>query len=293
MPLMTLLHAVLLASMWAQQGETILLRPEASSAGPDTEKVEDRGTGGTKDRTVSDVSRPSLTVYLPAKGKANGTGIVVCPGGGYERLALDKEGHDVARWLTSIGVAAFVLKYRLPGKENMTLAKGDLRQATQAAKVALEDATVAMALTRENAARWNLHSVGMMGFSAGGNLAALAGMVSPPKTRPDFLVLVYPAIPRTLDITPTTPRTFLVHAADDHLDAGDNSVRFFLALRKAGVPAELHVYAAGGHGFAMRKSGKPVAAWPDALAAWLAAPPAAAAAPAAAVVPAVKSASAR
>jgi acetyl esterase/lipase len=285
MPPMILLHAVVAASLWAQQPETILLRPAAQAAAPDTEKVEEHGTAGNRDRAVSEVSRPSLTVYLPAREKATGTGIVICPGGGYERLALDKEGHDIARWLNSVGVAGIVLKYRLPGKDNMKLARGELRQATQAARVALEDATEAMRLTRQNAARWNLKSVGMMGFSAGGNLAALAGMVSPPKTRPDFLVLVYPAIPQTLDITSTTPRTFLVHAADDHLDAGDNSVRFFLALRKAGVPAELHVYASGGHGFAMRKTARPVAAWPESLAAWLAEPPAAA--------PPIKSASAR
>jgi acetyl esterase/lipase len=251
--------------------ETIFLRPEPKGPPAPAEKVEDRGTAGNKDRAVSDVTRPSLTIYLPPREKATGSAVVVCPGGGYERLAIDKEGHEVARWLAGMGIAGVVLTYRLPGKDAMKPARGELHQATVAARVALEDAEEAMRVVRQNAARWNVKpgAVGMMGFSAGGNLAALAGMVAPPATRPDFLVLVYPAIPQTLDITAKTPRTFLVHAADDHLDAGDNSVRFFLALRKAGVPAELHVYASGGHGFGMRKNGKPVAAWPDVLAAWL------------------------
>jgi acetyl esterase/lipase len=283
MPAMTILPAiVLMLPLWAQ--EIIPLRPAARGSAP--EQVDERGSGGNKDRSVSNVSEPSLTVYLPPREKANGTAIVVCPGGGYERLAIDKEGHDIARWLNSVGVAGIVLKYRLPGKDNMKAARGELHQATQAAHVALEDAQDGMRIVRENAARWGLKAgaIGMMGFSAGGNLAALTGMVAPAKTRPDFLVLVYPAIPQTLEVTASTPRTFLVHAADDRLDAGDNSVRFFLALRKAGVPAELHVYADGGHGFGMRKNGKPVAAWPEALAAWMAAKPSAPARPATAPV---------
>jgi acetyl esterase/lipase len=266
------LLALALLPLLAQ--ETIPLRADPKAAAAPPEQVVDRGTGGNHDRAVSQVSRPSLTVYLPAKDKATGAAVVVCPGGGYERLAFDKEGHEVARWLTSVGVAGIVLKYRLPGKDNMKLAKGELHQAAKAAHVAVEDAEEAMRVVRENAARWNIRpsAVGMMGFSAGGNLAALMGMVAAPKVRPDFLVLVYAAMPQTLEVTPATPRTFLVQAADDHLDAGDNSIRFFLALRKAGVPAELHVYESGGHGFGMRKSGKPVAAWPDVLAAWLAQP---------------------
>jgi acetyl esterase/lipase len=269
---MSILAAVLVTSTFLAQ-ETILLRPGAKVAGP-PEQVVDRGTAGNHDRAVSNVTEPSLTLYLPPKDKATGTAVVVCPGGGYERLALDKEGHEIARWLNTIGVAGIVLKYRLPGKDNMTAAKGELKQAAKAAQVALEDAEEAMRIVRENAPRWRVRpdAVGMMGFSAGGNLTALAGMVAQPRTRPDFLVLVYPAIPKTLDVGAATPRTFLVHAADDHLDAGDNSVRFFLALRKAQVPAELHVYASGGHGFAMRKAGTPVGAWPQALAAWLAQP---------------------
>jgi acetyl esterase/lipase len=261
--------------------ETILLRPGARMpAGTPAEKVVERNTDGVRDRTISDVSEPALTVYLPPKDKATGTAIVVCPGGGYQRLAIDKEGHDVARWLTSQGVAGIVLKYRLPGAENMKLAKGNLADATRAAKVALEDAEEAMRVVRQNAARWHLRpdAVGIMGFSAGGHLAAMMGMVSTPRNRPDFLVLVYPAIPQRIEasgpsapgVSAATPRTFLVHADDDQSAPPDGSVRFYQALKKASVPAELHIYAHGGHGFGMRKSDHPVAAWPAALAAWLA-----------------------
>jgi acetyl esterase/lipase len=270
---MSTLIALLLTLPLAAE-ETLLLRPDEKVAAGAPEKVEDRGKDGVVDRAVSNVSKPSLTVYLAPKEKANGTAIVICPGGGYERLAIDKEGHEVARWLNSLGVAGIVLKYRLPGKDNMKAAKGpDFHQATEAARVAIEDGEDAMRVVRANAGRWKLrpNAIGMMGFSAGGNLAAFMGMVPGAKTRPDFLVLVYPAIPQGLEVNASTPRTFLAHADDDKLDAGENSVRFYLALKKAKVPAELHVYASGGHGFALRKKGKaPVGAWSDALAAWLA-----------------------
>ncbi|MBI3680683.1 MAG: alpha/beta hydrolase [Acidobacteria bacterium] len=268
----TLVVILLAAPILAQQ--TILLRPEVKidpSAPP--EQVEDRGKDGLHDRAISNVSQPSLTVYLPPRNTANAMAIVICPGGGYQRLAIDKEGHDVARWLTTLGVAGIVLKYRLPGREKMRPALGELRQAAEAAKIAIEDGEQAMRLVRANAAKWNLKpdAAGMMGFSAGGHLAAMMGMLAPAETRPDFLVLVYPALPQSLEVTSATPRTFLVHADDDGLvPPADHSVRFYLALKKAKVPAEMHVYSGGGHGFGTRKTGKTSQAWPESLAAWLA-----------------------
>lgn len=244
--------------------QTIVLRP-----GSGVEKVEQRGTGGVNDRAVSNVSEPTLTVYLPPKEKATGTAIVVCPGGGYARLAIDKEGHDIARWLTTIGVAGIVLKYRLPGSMNGSREGFDA--AREAAKVALEDGELAMEVARKRAAEWGVKAdaIGMMGFSAGGHLAAMVGMSAPAAVRPNFLVLVYPALPRELRVTGETPRTFLVHADDDRLAPADNSVPFYLALKKAKVSGELHVYSGGGHGFGMKKSGKTSENWPAALAAWL------------------------
>lgn len=250
--------------------DVIKLRPAAKGTG--AEKVEERGTSGHHDRAISDVVEPTLTVYLPPQAQATGVGIIICPGGGYQHLAIDKEGHDVAAWLTSRGVAAFVLKYRLPGKDNMSVANhGDLAQATAAARVALEDAEEAVRVVLAQAAHFGVRpeSVGMMGFSAGGNLAALVAMTAPPAQRPRFLTLVYPAIPAALAVTAAMPPTFLAHADDDKLSAGDNSVRFYLALKKAGVPAELHVFASGGHGFGIKSSDKTAAGWTTAYEAWL------------------------
>lgn len=253
--------------------ETILLRPDAAvDPAEPAEVVEERGAAGAGDRSISNVSQPSITVYLPAKKTATGKAIVICPGGGYSHLAIDKEGHEVARWLNTIGVAGIVLKYRLPGTKNMIVSMGDIGRAAEAAKIAIEDAELAMSLTRENAEKWNVRpdKIGMMGFSAGGHLAAMVGMLAPKERRPDFLVLGYPAMPRTFEVTAATPPTFLVHADDDRLAASANSVPFYLALKKAKVPAELHVYANGGHGFGIKKTDKTSAAWPEALAAWLA-----------------------
>jgi acetyl esterase/lipase len=253
--------------IWSQ--ETIVLRPAVAGS----EKVEQRGTGGMNDRAISDVVEPTLTVYLPPTDKATGVAIVICPGGGYQRLAIDKEGHDVARWLNTIGVAGLVLKYRLPGGQNMKMALGDLKQAAAAARVAVEDAQAAMKVARANAPKWNLKagSIGMMGFSAGGNLAVLMGLLETGELRPDFLVPVYPAVPQTLEVNPGTPRAFLVHADDDKTVApADHTVKLYLALKQAKVPAEMHVYSSGGHGFGIRKTGKTSADWPAALAAWLA-----------------------
>jgi acetyl esterase/lipase len=252
--------------------ETILLRPnDKVDTSLPAEKIEERGKGGVVDRSITNVSQPTLTVYLPGKETANGTGIVICPGGGYQHLAIDKEGHDIARWLTTIGIAGIVLKYRLPGSMRGT-SQNDLQQVADKIHVALEDAEGAMRITRENAAKWHLKpdAIGMMGFSAGGHLAAMMGMIAPTDARPNFLVLGYPAIPAGLAVTASTPPTFLVAADDDPtVNPAENAGRFFAALRAAKVPAELHIYSSGGHGFGIQKTGKTSAAWPGALVAWL------------------------
>jgi acetyl esterase/lipase len=265
---MSSVAALLLISVAFAQ-ETIVLRSAPAGAAP--EVVEDRGAAGVRDRAVSNVSEPSLTVYLPPRDRATGAAVIVCPGGGYQRLALDKEGHEVARWLAGVGVAGFVLKYRLPGKDNMQLAKGPLAQASGAARVAVEDAREALGRVRAGAARWGLRpdAIGIMGFSAGGNLAALMGLVGPARDRPNFQVLVYPALPVVTDVAGAPP-AFLAHAYDDKTVDVESSVHFFSALHAAGIPAELHVYGTGGHGFGMRKSDKLAAGWTTPLAAWLA-----------------------
>jgi endo-1,4-beta-xylanase len=237
----------------------------------DEEVWQERGQG-IVDRSVASVHQPTLTAYLPLAEKNTGVGIVIAPGGAYRHLAIDKEGHDIAKWLNTVGVAAFVLKYRLPRTEGHNYS----------IETALVDAKRAMRLVRSRAGEWNLDAkrIGMMGFSAGGDLAARAGMgfdkgeagasdpVERQTSRPDFLVLGYPLIPDELTVSPATPPAFLVHADDDRLTA-EHSVRFYLALKKAGVSAELHVYSQGGHGFGILNRNLPVSAWPLRFEQWL------------------------
>lgn len=249
----------------------MLRSKEAVDPTSPVEKILERDKDGVIDRSVPNVLQPTITVDLPARHKAKGTAIVICPGGGYEHLAIDKEGHDIARWLNTIGIAGIVLKYRLPGRRSFSPEK-DVHVVADQIHIAMEDAEAAMRVTRDHASTWNLKlgAIGMMGFSAVGHLAAVMGMVASKEQRPDFLVLAYPAIPAGLAVTPSTPRTFLVAADDDPtVNAAEHAGRFYAALRAVKVPAELHVYSSAGHGFGIRKTGKISAAWPAALVAWL------------------------
>ena len=210
-------------------------------------------------QTATDKS--SLFVHLPPLEKRNGAAVIICPGGGYNTLTMGSEGHDAANWLNEQGIAGIVLKYRLPGK------KGNPPE------VILEDAKAVFRQVRAHAAEWGIdpHRVGIMGFSAGGHFAVMAGTHYDPDTRPDFMILVYPLISAgplgfsgflganpdpekvkfysgELNVTKDTPPTFLAHCADDRIVNVRNSVNFYLALLLAHVPAELHVYAAGDHG---------------------------------------------
>jgi len=237
--------------------------------------VVEKGKNGTHNRSVTQVHNPSLTVYLPPKEKATGAGVVICPGGGHRVLAIEHEGYDVAKWLNSIGVAGFVLKYRLARTEGSKYKVEDH---------ALADARRAIRLVRSRAGEWGVDParVGMMGFSAGGEVTALAGTrfeasseaTSDPvdrlSSRPDFLVLVYPGVrPEKLTITKETPPTFLT-VADDDRGSAQSTAGIYLALKKAGVSGELHVFARGGHGFGMRDNHVPASSWPTRLHEWMA-----------------------
>ena len=243
------------------------------------------------------VSRPTLTVWLPPAGKANGTAVIVCPGGGYLHLAMTHEGTDVARMLNELGVTAFVLKYRLPNDETMT----------DKTIGPLQDAQRAIQLVRERAGEWGVNParIGILGFSAGGHLASTAGthfnkhyIDNPHKTslRPDFMVLLYPVISfsdsiahrgsrdnliglhpsaalireysNELQVTGETPPAFLVHAGDDRIVPVANSLHFYEALQSNGVPAELHIYPKGGHGYGLYNSTSKDQ-WPDRLRNWM------------------------
>lgn len=224
---------------------------------------------------VSNVHQPTITAFLPPKEKATGAAVVICPGGGHRFLAIHHEGYDVAKWFNEIGVAAFVLKYRLAQTPNHKY-KVEVHS--------LQDAQRAIRLIRSRAKEWNVdpNRVGIMGFSAGGAVAALAATrsdsgktdssdaVEHQSGRPDFMILVYPGIRPVNDLTVTkdTPPAFFVHADDDRLSA-ERSISLYLALKKAGVPCEVHIYARGGHGFGIRKGDAPVAHWPDRLEEWM------------------------
>jgi acetyl esterase/lipase len=259
------------------------------------------GTDVSRDRSVSGVTKPMLTVYLPTRQQATGAAVVICPGGGFSHLAIDKEGHDVARWLQSHGIAGVVVKYRLP----------DADVGLYVPDGSIPDMQRAIRIVRHNAGKWNINPerIGVMGFSAGGYLAAAAGTLfdkGNPKTddtigrvscRPDFIVPIYPLISLVLQgnrpaglfrrmlgdnlndiliskysletrVTSQTPPTFLVHAHDDGLSV-EHSICFYLALRKAEVPVELHIYSKGGHGFGMRQRGWPISTWRERWLEWM------------------------
>ncbi|MBE7501940.1 MAG: alpha/beta hydrolase [Verrucomicrobiales bacterium] len=229
---------------------------------------------------LGNVSEPELTVYQPPVERRNGTCVLICPGGGYYILAMKHEGTQVAAWLNSLGVTAAVLKYRVPSPRN---------EPPQTRP--LLDAQRAMTLLRSHAAEWGLRPdrIGVLGFSAGGHLAAWLLCegdrraasypvgTDEPSCRPDFGILIYPAYLAAPDRQRDKPviradlkpgPVFFVHAADDSLGP-ENSIEFFLDLKRAGVPGELHVYQQGGHGFGMLARGQPVHDWPARCADWL------------------------
>ena len=225
---------------------------------------------------VSNIHRPSITAYLPSKETATGAAVIVCPGGGHQYLAIEHEGYSVAKWLSEHGIAAFVLKYRLAREPGSTY---------QVEVHALQDAQRAIRTVRSHAQEWNVDPsrVGIIGFSAGGGVTALAGTrfdsgnekaadpVDQLNCRPDFFGLFYPGMnPDTLTVTSNTPPCFLVHADNDRTVPVDRSTTFYTMLKRVAVSAELHIYANGGHGFGLRPTNRnPVATWPTRFQEWL------------------------
>lgn len=228
---------------------------------------------------LTNVSQPTLTVMVPPKEKRNGTAVIICPGGGFNILAWNKEGLEVGEWFNSIGVTAFVLKYRTP------TSKRDVPWLAPA-----QDAQRAIRVVRHRAAEWDLKPdrIGLLGFSAGGSAAANAAIKSETRLyepadeadqlscRPDFVALIYPAylvdaqgqLKPDLVVTKQAPPMFLAHAFNDGVTC-ENSVQLFLALKKAGVPSDLHLYSSGGHGFGLRPSEHAASTWPKRCEDWL------------------------
>ena len=247
---------------------------------------------------IKAVSDPTLEVFQPEKSKASGAVVVICPGGGYYSINIDKEGRDVARWLAGQGVMGILLKYRLPSDVIMR----------DRALGPLQDVQEAIRTVRRNAKAWSVKadSIGVMGFSSGGHLAATASTLYDEKTyepadtvsaRPDFCILVYPLISMQpsitshglsrdllgegpdkalisrfsaeLHVTAETPPTFMVHAKDDQAVPVEHSLRYHHALQDHGVAVELHLYEKGNHGFGLGLFPDSPKTWPDELKAWL------------------------
>jgi acetyl esterase/lipase len=256
------------------------------------------GAPGAKGDAEGD--KPTLTIYLPPDQNATGAAVVICPGGGYGHLAVDHEGHQIAKWLNTLGVAGFIVKYR---HRNSGAGYGH--------PAPLLDAQRAVRMVRSRAAEWGVDPgrIGILGFSAGGHLASTAGThfdngdpnakdpIDRAGCRPDFMVLVYPVIslvepyahagsrqnllgkepdPNLVEylsnekqVTPQTPPAFLIHTYEDTAVPAENSIYFYLALRRAKVPAEMHLYQKGPHGFGLGKDIGPASSWPTRCADWM------------------------
>jgi acetyl esterase/lipase len=254
--------------------------PPNSVPEADTTTAKDNLIAGKPLIRLGHVSSPTLTLY-PARDKNTGAAVVVFPGGGYRILAIDLEGTEVCDWLNSVGIACILVKYRVPDS-------GPYPKSS----AALQDAQRALGIVRSHSIEWHIdpHRIGVLGFSAGAHLAAALSthfdhrLYDPIDTadglscRPDFAVIVYPGYlalaeknfaPNTdIHVTDQTPPSFIVQAEDDPVHV-ENAVVYFLALKNAKVPAELHIYAEGGHGYGLRHTPLPVTTWPLSVETWL------------------------
>lgn len=266
----------------------------AQPGGPKPEPLWPKGAPGAQGTADEDI--PTITPFVVRAERSVGTAVIVAPGGGYLHLSMEKEGTDVARWLNSLGISAFVLKYRLGPKYHHPIELGDAQRAIR--------------MVRSRAEEYHVlpNRIGMMGFSAGGHLTSTAGThfdagnagaadpIERMSSRPDFLVLCYPVISfgeyahvgsrrallgdnpdpklvellsNELQVTPQTPPTFLFHTGDDNTVPVQNSILFYSALKKAGVPAEMHIYEHGPHGVGLAPTDEALSSWPARLADWL------------------------
>ncbi|WP_221394250.1 alpha/beta hydrolase [Dyadobacter sp. NIV53] len=289
------LSAISFQSM--SQTETINLWPEGKVPNFKSSTIHEKSeTDASGILRISGVTVPTMTAYIAPKEKATGAAIMICPGGGYGILAASHEGSDFAKWFNDHGISAFVLKYRLPNEKAMT----------HQHEVPLMDAMQAMKLIRQSAGKWNIDKdkIGAMGFSAGGHLAATLsthynmGEKASEEAKPNFSILLYPVISfmpnishggsrdnllgpeksdelikyysNELQVSAKTPPAFLVHAEDDGAVPVENSIEYYLALKKLKISAEMHLYPLGGHGYGFRTEGKgSLANWPAAMEGWL------------------------
>ena len=258
----------------AQPKEILLWTNGAPGSEGETgnEKVRIAETG---DHVISNIHHPSVALYLPAKDKANGTALIIAPGGGHRELWIDHEGYNPAKWLTEKGIAVFVLKYRLAKDSNSTYTID---------KDELADMQRAIRLVRSRAKEWGVDTarIGVMGFSAGGELAGLAAMhfddvkeiakdtIDREGCRPAFQALIYPGNSYRLDVVKNAPPLFILGGFQDRKDIAEGMANLYNKYKEAGVSAELHIYANAGHGFGLRATNKgAVAAWLQRFLDWM------------------------
>ncbi len=254
---------------------------------PESVETADNLVAGKPWLAISKVAQPTMTVYAPA-GKNTGAAVVVFPGGGYEILAIDLEGSEACDWLTARGITCILLKYRVPAPRS-----APNWGAYPQSPIALEDAQRTLGLIRLHAADWHIdsHKIGVLGFSAGGHLVAAisthyAQRLYPridaadgQSCRPDFAIAIYPGhlsfsddrlkLNPAVPVTRSTPPTFLLQNEDDHVDNVNDSLAYYVALKNAGVPVEMHLYAQGGHAFGLRRTNFPATNWPQLVETWL------------------------
>lgn len=282
--LLAILYSISFVPLSADENPEINLWP-AGAVPDEPEGIEKRKKPTTIDKVgkmrIAYVDEPSITVYKAPKDRSNGTSVIIFPGGGYNILAWTHEGTEIAEWLNSLGVSAFVLKYRVPR-----------RDPEKPHTLPLQDAQRAIRIVRSRSKEWGIDParIGALGFSAGGHLAIMSGTHYGDKTyeriddaddlssRPDFLIPIYPAylgdrknrdqLSGLVDINKNTPPMFIAITHDDS-DRAYYSALLYAALKKSGVVGELHIYSKGGHGYGMRKSKDPVHTWPDRCADWL------------------------
>ena len=261
----------------ADQPKEILLWPAGAPGSEGKSGKEAVRITPDGEHVVSNVHNPSLTPYLPAedKDRTSRAAVIIIPGGGHREMWVDHEGHNLARWLSAHGIVACVLKYRLAREPNSTYTVDEH---------ALADTKRAIRFVRSRAVEWNIARirVGVIGFSAGGELAALSGMrfdsgqkdsadpVERENSRPDFQALIYPGSSGRIVVTKDSPPAFLVCGYKDRPDISQGLAEVYLKFKAAGVPAELHIYSAAGHGFGVReKNQQAFGAWPERFREWL------------------------
>ncbi len=270
--LFTLQVTVLAAELPKNLPEAIPLWPKGAP-GSETRKSEPEQINGTN---VCNIHNPTITPYIPTADKATGTAVIICPGGGHSKLCLGHEGYALAEWFKARGIAAFVLKYRLAREKGSTYTIQDH---------AMADARRAIRFIRSRAAEWHVKTdrLGILGFSAGGELAAFAAMKNDPgqkdaadpieqhSSRPDFQALIYPGTSGLFNAEKGMPPLFIAAGYNDRKDISEGMATLYLKYKAAGVKAEMHLYANAGHGFGYRPDAKPSAAarWPERFTEWL------------------------